>query len=136
MVCRRHDLFVLASSGMGPIIDQLGYLLAHGDSAYVNGRGITSGSANMSVVLRRALSGTRESVEWGYKKVKVMFKILRNTDMLRIMDGFQRVSNIIDLCFLLTNFLNCFDHNQTSQFFDCIPPSFENYMSQGPRAVI
>lgn len=41
----------------------------------------------------------------------------------------------MDLCLILTNALNCMNHNEISQFFQCPPPTFEVYVSGGPRIV-
>ena len=40
----------------------------------------------------------------------------------------QPLAKFERVCALLTNFLNCLDHSQTSKFYNCPPPSFEEYI--------
>jgi hypothetical protein len=134
--CRRHDLWILEKSGMNILISELSFLMAFGDSAYHEMAGVTSGSERMTLLMRRAMSGVREPIEWMYRDIAAFWKITAMPWIFKLLDGFDRASNVMDMCFLFNNFWNCMNHNQTSQFFECPPPSFENYIAAGPRAVV
>lgn len=81
------------------------------------------------------MNGVRESEEWTYRDVGVNWKLYRQRSNWKLLvpDGWQKSENLLDLCFLFNNALNCMQHNEISQWFQCPPPSFEIYVSNGPR---
>eukprot|EP01036_Dinobryon_divergens_P054056 gene54056-72244_t len=70
-----------------------------GDSAYFDDEYLATGGG-------RGMSSVRESVEWGYKDLKTIWKNIHTT------------------------FYAC----QTAAHFVLQPPAFEDYISQGPKA--
>lgn len=81
------------------------------------------------------MNGVRESEEWNYCIVEANWKLYsqKNRFKLLLPDGWNKAENLLDLCFLFNNALNCMNHNQISQWFKCEPPTFEVYTSEGPR---
>ena len=97
----------------------------HGDSAYFDDEFLATGGG-------RGMSSVRESVEWGYKDLKTIWKVCDWTNVFKLRN--QPVAKIMFVCFLLKNIHTTFYACQTAAHFLCQPPTFEDYISQGPKA--
>jgi len=79
----------------------------------------------------RAMSSCRETIEWDYGDVGRYFKHLDYKHVLKI-----RKMPIAKMClcaFILRNALVCMNGSNTTEYFNCEPPSFEDWVCQGPR---
>jgi len=109
----------------------------YGDSAYTvisdeciayhvdNSTDRTQGPKN------KAMNSCRESIEWNYGDVKGLFKMVDYPKALRLRQ--MPVGNMCLLAILLRNFHVCFYGCNTSTYFKCQPPTFEEYVANGPR---
>ena len=96
-----------------------------GDSAYFDDEYLATGGG-------RGMSSVRESVEWGYKDLKTIWKVCDWRNVLKLRS--QPVAKIMFVCFLLKNIHTTFYACQTAAHFVLQPPTFEDYISQGPKA--
>ena len=98
----------------------------HGDSAYFDDAYLATGGG-------RGMSSVRETIEWGcYKDLKSTWKVCEWKICLKLKN--QPVAKIMFTCFLLKNILTTFYSCQTAEHFILQPPTFEDYIAQGPRA--
>jgi hypothetical protein len=96
------------------------------DSAY-------SESRHMSVVDDgRGWSSIRQPIEWDYKDFKQQWKYMDYKHALKLKK--QPIAKIVFVCMLLRNAHTTMNGNQTSIYFRMDPPSFEEWVAQGPRA--
>ena len=105
----------------------------YGDSAYAV---IMSPVVQFATGLPRdtPMNSCRESIEWNYGHLKTFCRLLeqRSTSMkLR----HSAVQEIVLVGILLRNFHTSFRGNISSGNFMCQPPSFEDYVAAGPRAM-
>jgi hypothetical protein len=139
--CRRHDLHLLVESDINDRLVELTserppeeHFSCYGDSAYPHQyRTTCNRDGDEYTELNKAMNGCRESIEWMYRDLTQYWRIIGKKHTFQLLTGFERADNIIDLCFTLNNAWNCMNHNETSQWFQCPPPSFEAYTAEGPR---
>ena len=106
----------------------------YGDSAYPQQDRIDcKRDGDEFTELNKAMNGCRESIEWMYRDLTQYWRIIGKKNTFHLLTGFERADDIIDLCFTLNNAWNTMNHNETSQWFHCPPPSFEIYTAEGPR---
>lgn len=134
---RRHDMTLFRLSNIEEdlarallINGQQHYI--YGDSAYVlraylqvpfQGSALTDDQISFNA----AMSKVRVSVEWGYKDIKQYFTHL---DMPRKLCLKKTPAAMLYICAaLLWNIRVCFYGCQTSHFFECTPPSLEEYLN-------
>jgi hypothetical protein len=127
---RRNDNFTLHRSKIEEKLEQLQLpnllkFKLFGDSAYSDSDYIVTGGG-------RGLSSVRETIEWDYKDLKTYWKYLDYKHALQLRR--QPLGKIMLVCLLLRNAMNTMIPNQTAQYFNCIPPSFDEWTAQGPRA--
>jgi DDE superfamily endonuclease len=139
--CRRHDLHILDESDIYARLVELTserpadeHFTCYGDSAYPQMQRITckrEGEEHSD--FNAAMNGCRESIEWMYGDLTRYWKVISRKNAFHLLTGFKKADNLIDLCFQLNNAWNTMNHNQASQWFQCPPPSFEQYAAAGPR---
>ena len=95
-----------------------------GDSAYSDNDVIVTGTS-------RGIAAIREPIEWDYKDLKTMWKYLDYKHVLSLKK--QPLAKIIFVCMLLRNAHVTMNGNQAAHYFLCQPPTFEQWVSQGPR---
>ncbi len=141
LACRRSDSRLRRMSKIEEKLANVQLDIQHkytafGDSAYQrsefmytmnSGRNLT----NRQIQENACLCAVREPIEWGNKEIKNYFKSLNYSNGLRL--GSMPVCEMILFSFLMTNVLCCLYGNQTSEYFHCLPPTLERYLSQGPR---
>ena len=74
-----------------------------------------------------SMSAVRVSVEWLFGDIVNYFKFVDFKKKLKI--GLSNVGKIYIVCDLLQNALTCLYGNLTSEYFDCHPPSLEDYFA-------
>lgn len=80
----------------------------------------------------RGMSSVRETVEWSYKDVKGMWKYLDYRHVMKLRQ--QPVAKIMFVCMLLRNAYVTMNACQTAEYLDILPPTLEQWLSQGLRA--
>ena len=144
--CRRHDTHLLGTSNLNERLENLTAgddpefnAMLYGDSAYPNLSRICCSVGGVgSLLFDAGMNGVRESVEWSYKEIHENWTILKNKKNFKMLveNGWEKANNLMDLCWIFNNALNCMNHNQISQWFQCPPPSFESYTAAGPRVPV
>ena len=133
---RRGDGYVLRRSGLIEFLQN--HPLLHlfqvlGDSAYPNNNVMISIYKGQrlppaAVAFNSVMCPIRTSVEWGYEKVVRYWAFLDFKKQMKIQQ-----SAIIPMWHLAIFFTNCLTcakgGNQISKYFDVIPPSLEEYIS-------
>ena len=127
---RHNDSFTLDDSFME---DRWGELFEgdaiwskiFGDSAYVTGRVLQCGGG-------RGMASVRESIEWTYKDLKGEWKYMDYRHVLQLRK--QPIAKIFFNCMLLRNAYITMHGSQSCEYFVCLPPSFEQWLEQGPSA--
>ena len=141
IACRRHDCHLLRSSRLH---DRLSVMLAecpvdylcYGDSAYPMLRYITRGTkrpkfplvanpVNAANALK--MSKVRECVEWGFGKIVNLWAFLDFKKNLQLYS--QPVATYYTVMGFITNCNTCLYGGQTSTFFECEPPTLEQYLA-------
>lgn len=88
--------------------------------------------STMDDIPGRGLSSVRETVEWSYKDVKMLWKYCDYKHVLQMRK--QPVAKIMFVCMLMRNAYVTMNACQTAEFLDMMPPSLEDWLSQGPCA--
>lgn len=133
---RRHDWTLYTRSNLDAQLENA--LLVgsrrfciYGDSGY-NARDymeVPLQGANLSdnqKAFNTAMSGSRVTVEWMFKEVKLYWGKMDFKRKLRIRES--PVGALYLSAMLLTNIRNCLYPNQTAQYFKVAPPSLEEYL--------
>lgn len=132
---RHHDLYLLSRSGIREIIqdnpDFNGYIL-YGDSGYCCSDIICT--PFKSVLLspeerefNQTMSSVRESVEWAFGRVSVLFAFLYYERTLKIL--LSPIGEYYKVGILLTNLRTILSKgNQISDYFDLATPSLHDYL--------
>jgi hypothetical protein len=129
--CRRHDLHLLGESDVDDRLFDLTLRDASseqytcfGDSAYQLHR-----DGDEYSDYNKAMNGCRELIEWMFRDLCQYWK----KNAFKLLLGFEKADNLIDLCFNFGNAWNAMNCNLCSQWFECRPPSIYDYTSNGPR---
>ena len=127
---RRNDLYMLRHSKLLHLMEELQrgdpfFLKIFGDSAYFDCDFLGIGGG-------RGMASVRESVEWTYKDVKAQWKYLDWNHVLQRRK--QPVFKIVFVCLLLRNAYVSMHGGQAAEYFVDLPPSFEQWVEQGPHA--
>jgi hypothetical protein len=83
------------------------------------------------VAENRGMSSCREAIEWDYGDVGRYWKLVDYKRILKI--RLMPVSDIYLSALLLRNAHVTMNGCNASLYFDCEPPTFEEWISQGPR---
>ena len=109
----------------------------YGDSAYVvvNEGPLSARHQDPTTARQRLenlkMSSCRETIEWDYGDIGRYFKLLDYKHVLQL-----RKMPIAKMCvcaFILRNALSTMIANNTSEYFDYAPPTFEEWVAEGPR---
>jgi hypothetical protein len=74
----------------------------------------------------KAISSIRIPVEWSFSYLKQDYPILSNPSKLKLYQSNPLA--LIKVAMLLANFKCCFRGENSSLYFDCLPPSFRDYV--------
>jgi hypothetical protein len=127
---RQNDLDSLVLSGIEDDFkellrgDSIQYKL-FGDSAYYDSDVIGTGGG-------RGMASVRETIEWTYADLKVHWKYCDYKHVLKLRQ--QPVGKIIFVCMLLRNAYVTLYGSQSTEYFCMLPPTFQAWLSQGPKA--
>ena len=83
------------------------------------------------VLENRAMSSCRETIEWDYGDIGRYFKLLDYKHVLQIRK--MPVAKMCIAAFILRNAHVTMNGCNTSEYYTCIPPSFEEWVGEGPR---
>lgn len=133
---RRHDITLFRKSGLEDVLEaefevegRQFYLF--GDPAYVLRAYMQKAfeGAALSEAQRafnKAMAECRTAVEWGFKDIR---KYFTHVDMPRKM-GIRKVpvARLLYVSAFLWNLRACLYGSQTATFFDCAPPTLEEYL--------
>ena len=131
----RHDSFLLAQSGIMNLLEQHSFgpsgevLCIYGDPAYPLSVHLQAGFRNAAdpaeIEYNQRMSRVRVSVEWVFGDIIERFRF---TDFKKMMkSGLSPVAKQYAVSALLTNARTCLHGSITSTFFNCQPPSLEEY---------
>ena len=134
---RRHDAFMLTSSGLLPKLEQRmnkpngDPFVLYGDPAYPVRRHIIAPfrGAQLSLAeqsFNKDMSAVRTSVEWGYGNIIKYFAFLDFSKNLKVL--LQPVGKLYSTSAILSNCHICLYGSQTGQFFWLNPPELETYL--------
>lgn len=133
---RRHDAFMLNTSGLLPLLQQLvkpngePYVL-YGDLAYGLTQNILAPFKGARITaneqaFNKKMSKVRISVEWGFGKVIQYFSYLDFKKNQKVL--LQQVGKYYAVACVLINCHTCLYGSLTSKYFGLNPPSLETYL--------
>ena len=125
---RHNDLFMLGYSKLERQWEALFEgdalkLKIFGDSAYNDGPVFGTGGG-------RGMASVREAAEWSYKDLKGQWKYLDYRHVLQLRK--QPIAKITFVCMLLRNAYVTMNGCQSTEYFVMIPPTFKEWLEQGP----
>jgi hypothetical protein len=132
---RRHDITLYRHSNVEQklrnLYEELGVCI-YGDPAYMLRPWLIApykgGNLNRDQTLfNREMSQVRLSVEWGFGKVISLFAFLDYKKNQKIL--LSPIGKYYAIGVLLTNCHTCINGGITSSYFDCRPPSLEEYLT-------
>jgi len=135
---RRHDSFVLSLSDLENHLTALNNhhdaeWHIYGDSAFSLTRVIQTGfressnPSNSNALYTYCMNSGRIAVEWGFGHVINTWKYFDNHRQLRIFSSPLGSAYRVATC--LTNMKICLEGCQTTSYFQCEPPTLEEYIS-------
>lgn len=133
---RRHDAFMLNTSGLLPLLQQLvkpngePYVL-YGDPAYGLTQNILAPFKGARITaneqaFNKKMSKVRISVEWGFGKIMQYFAYLDFKKNQKVL--LQPVGKYYAVACVLINCHTCLYGSLTSKYFGLNPPSLETYL--------
>jgi hypothetical protein len=81
----------------------------------------------------KCLSSCRECIEWHYGEIGQWWAFFQHTKLLKIRQ--VRVADMYRVAILLRNLYVTMNGNKTAEYFDCRPPSFDEFVAHGPRNI-
>jgi len=143
--CRHNDNFTLDESHITDILqiaqngNALQYVI-YGDSAYfsddnIRGRHREKPGVNLTdrdKLENKMMSKCRQAIEWDYGLMGNMWKNIKYKKGMQLRK--QKVCKMSLFCMIITNCYVCCNGSQTSHYFDCMPPTLEDWMEADPRA--
>lgn len=128
----RHDAFMLAESGILNTLSSSRFkdYCIYGDPAYpLRPQLLAPFSGELSEAensFNKQMATIRQSVEWGFGKLKTNFAFLDFKKNLKIL--LQPVGMYFVVGTILINCQSCLYGSQTSTYFQCDPPTLEDYL--------
>ena len=75
----------------------------------------------------KCMSSCREHVEWHYGEIKTLFTFVDYSNKQQLM--LSPVKETFVTAMFLRNCLVCLNENKASKYFNCVPPTLENYLN-------
>lgn len=134
---KRHDSRMLTMSGLLEKLQEHSYSLTgealclYGDPAYPHRVHLQRPFARRAAMAQneqaftQSMSMVRVSVEWVFGDIANYFKFIDFKKSLKI--GLSAVGKYYVICALLRNALTCLYGNNTSAYFQVVPPSLADY---------
>jgi len=139
--CRHNDNWTLGASEYLLKVAELQHdsnmkYCDYGDSAYWPDQFLRSKHRGELLTEREKLeidrmSKCRQSIEWDYGHIGELWKKVTYKKGLKLRK--QPICWIVSVCFILTNAHVCLNGCQTAEYFNCVPPTLEEWTSAGPR---
>jgi hypothetical protein len=104
------------------------------NAGYIKSRHTGDNLSSTLELENRAMSAVRQCIEWNYGAIGNQWSYLMFKRSLRLRE--QQVCKNSLACMLLYNAWVTMNGSITSTNFDCEPPSFELWTSQGPRPAV
>lgn len=129
----RHDSYMLAESKLLEtlITDSYKNYCIYGDPAYpITAQLLAPYRGDVTeeeAAFNKEMSRVRQTVEWGFGKVKSLFAFLDFKKNLKLL--LQPVSKYFIVGAFFTNLHTCLYGSQTSLYFDVSPPTLETYLT-------
>ena len=106
----------------------------YGDKAYSTSEYLIrpykgSGISRYQRLENRAFRKARISIEWDFGRTSRLFKFLRNSANFKLRSKSRNHTRYYFVATLLSNAINCLYGGITSNYFNCQPPSLEEYFS-------
>lgn len=133
---RRHDAHVLAQSGLMNKLEQKfhGFRLPpyiYSDTGYPLKKNLIVPFKGAVTIRQKKvntkMSKLRVSVEWGFAKLIQLFPFLDFKKNLKVYK--QEIGNYYKVGAILTNCHTCLYGGQVSEYFECEPPSLDDYLN-------
>lgn len=134
-----NDIEMFRQTGIAELLHQYAYdtrgypLAIYGDSAYMLGPHIITkyddlpGMPAHEVHFNTVMNAQRTSIEWAFGKVVTQFSAVDFSRTQRLLNS--PVEYHYRVAALLANLHTCCYGSQTSAFFQCLPPTIQQYMS-------
>ena len=136
---RRGDLFTLGESGINSRIrdcQPAGVQYAiYGDSIYPvmshlrRRHQSIGGNTARQIEENEAMKKVRVSIEWNYGQTCNLFRYVDWRHNAKVLSGGSNISQCYLIATLLKNFHVCLYGCQTSDYFNCAPPTLETYFN-------
>lgn len=138
---RHNDIFNLNNSELNNRLrnaqqNQQVHYCVYGDSAYdIGASHVTSMFVGNNLDLwkkkmNKRMNICRESIEWINADIKSKFAFLQYSKGLKLEQRIANVAKYITTAALLHNCYNCLNCTITANFFDCMPPTLEQFMQK------
>lgn len=136
---RHNDLYTLYKSDIDTKLSNLMHdfdnkYCVYGDSAYAIFllQCIRSRHGNVInnprlILENKALSSARQVIEWDYGDVSKFWSMIAFNKVLKMRR--MPVAHMYITAMILRNALNCMYGSITASYFDCLPPTFENWVA-------
>jgi hypothetical protein len=116
-------------------VDQENRYCSYGDSIFPNltcckSKHRANALTQEEQLQNAGMGSMRIANEWHYGFTANLFPRVKHKSSLKILQS-QNVSLMYLVCTLLRNARTCLYGSQTCRYFDCLPPTLENYFSQG-----
>ena len=142
---RHNDLYTYYESNINELIaelqaDQTLQYSIYGDSAYAIlseshlAYRYTEATTAAQQLTNNCMSSCRESIEWSYGDCMTHWKMLDFPHGLKVRQ--MDVESMFVCAVLLNNTHITLNGSNTVEYFDCAPPSFDQWVSQGPRMFV
>ena len=138
---RHCDLWTLRESDINALFatlqeGDLYQFVMYGDSIYpflshLRSRHVGDNLSDRLTLENRMMSSCRETIEWDYGNVGYMWKLVDYKHALKIRQ--MPVGKLYFMAMLLRNAHVTMNGCQAASFFGLLPPTFTEWVSQGPR---
>ena len=141
---RHNDLEVFEDSKLNESLEAVQHDMAHkfvsyGDSIFPNLSCCKSKHrgdnliplTQQEIAQNNGMGSVRICNEWHYGFTANLFPRSKHKSSIKILQN-MNVSLVYFVCTLLRNARVCLYGCQTSRYFDCMPPSLEEYLTQAP----
>ena len=135
---KKHDAGMLADSGLLQLLQQHAFsthaqpMCLYGDPAYPLRIHLQAPYKDAVLTPQQqafntSMSKVRVSVEWLFKDISEYFKFIDYKKNMKVQ--LSALGKFYIVCALFRNAMTCLYPNQTSVFFNCEPPSLQQYFS-------
>jgi hypothetical protein len=136
-VGRHSDKYFMRKSGINAILANLCTLAFVGlyhiftDAGFANDTHIIRAFIGFFILTaaqrqsNQTMARVRIAAEWGFGRIRAVCPLITREELLRLRE--HKVSLLMRNAVLLTNYRNMIGENNTALYFNCRPPSLEEY---------